>query len=42
MNKTFKFSAHLVPLILSGEKTCTWRLWDDEEESIEWEGAGIA
>lgn len=25
-----KFDANLVPLILSGEKTSTWRLWDDK------------
>lgn len=30
MNKTLKFSSDLVPLVLSGEKTTTWRLWDDK------------
>lgn len=29
--KTLKFAAHLVPLILSGEKTSTWRLFDDKD-----------
>ncbi len=29
--KTLKFSAHLVPLILSGEKRSTWRLFDDKD-----------
>lgn len=28
--KTLKFDPKLVPLILSGEKTTTWRLWDDK------------
>lgn len=31
MKKTLKFAAHLVPLILSGEKTSTWRLFDDKD-----------
>ena len=31
MDKTLKFSPELVPLILSGEKTVTWRLWDDKD-----------
>jgi hypothetical protein len=30
MTKTLKFEPHLVPLILSGEKTATWRLFDDK------------
>jgi hypothetical protein len=30
MNKTLKFAPHLVPLILDGSKTSTWRLWDDK------------
>lgn len=34
MNKTLSFSQHLVPLILSGEKTVTWRLWDDKELTV--------
>ncbi len=28
--KTLKFVARLAPLILSGEKTTTWRLFDDK------------
>lgn len=29
--KTLKFAPHLVPLVLSGEKTSTWRLFDDKD-----------
>lgn len=29
--KTLKFTQSLVPLILSGEKTSTWRLFDDKD-----------
>lgn len=29
--KTLKFYTYLVPLILSGEKTATWRLFDDKD-----------
>ena len=29
--KTLKFTSTLVPLILSGEKTSTWRLFDDKD-----------
>ncbi len=29
--KVIKFSSELVPLILSGEKTSTWRLFDDKD-----------
>jgi hypothetical protein len=29
--KTIKFEEKLIPLILSGEKTCTWRLFDDKD-----------
>lgn len=29
--KTLKFYPHLVPLVLSGEKTSTWRLFDDKD-----------
>jgi len=29
--KTLKFAANLVPLVLSGEKTVTWRLFDDKD-----------
>lgn len=32
--KTLKFASNLVPLILSGEKTSTWRLFDDKNLSI--------
>lgn len=34
MKKTFKFSAQLVSVILSGEKTCTWRLWDEKHIQV--------
>lgn len=30
MKKTLKFVPKLVPLVLSGEKTSTWRLFDDK------------
>lgn len=29
--KTIKYSPELVPLVQSGEKTTTWRLWDDKD-----------
>lgn len=29
--KSLKFRSHLVPLILSGEKNATWRLFDDKD-----------
>ncbi len=32
--KTLKFSTDLVPLVLSGEKTSTWRLFDDKDLQI--------
>jgi len=33
--KTLKFANKgLVQLILSGKKTCTWRLWDDKELTV--------
>ncbi|MGB4833399.1 MAG: ASCH domain-containing protein [Candidatus Moraniibacteriota bacterium] len=32
--KTLKFTANLVPLVLSGEKTVTWRMFDDKELSV--------
>ncbi len=32
--KTLKFASHLVPLILSGEKVSTWRLFDDKDLSV--------
>lgn len=31
---SLKFDAALVPLILSGEKTSTWRMFDDKNLSI--------
>ena len=34
MKRTLKFRKHLVPLILSGEKTVTWRLFDDKNLAI--------
>ena len=30
-NKAIKFATELVPLILTGEKTSTWRLFDDKD-----------
>lgn len=33
MHKVLKFAPPLVPLVLSGEKTSTWRLWDDKNLS---------
>ncbi len=33
MHKQLRFATELVPLILSGEKESTWRLWDDKELS---------
>jgi len=32
--KTIKFAKNLVPLILSGEKTSTWRLFDDKDLQV--------
>ena len=32
--KTVKFRDYLVPLVLSGEKTSTWRLFDDKNLSV--------
>lgn len=32
--KTLKFVPGLVPLVLSGEKTTTWRLWDDKNLTV--------
>ncbi|MEI6039969.1 MAG: ASCH domain-containing protein [Candidatus Berkelbacteria bacterium] len=29
--KTLKFASNLVPLILNGDKTATWRLFDDKD-----------
>jgi len=33
--KTLKFRPHLVLLVLSGEKTSTWRLFDDKDLSVD-------
>lgn len=32
--KSLKFNAELVPLVLSGEKTSTWRMFDDKDLSV--------
>lgn len=32
--KTIKFTPELVLLIKSGEKTTTWRLWDDKDLQV--------
>lgn len=29
--KVLKFSENLVPLILSGQKTATWRMFDEKD-----------
>lgn len=29
-HKKLKFTGRLIPLILSGKKTVSWRLWDDK------------
>ena len=34
MIKSLKFESHLADLILSGQKTTTWRLFDDKDISI--------
>tara|TARA_Y100000310_G_scaffold112994_2_gene111542 strand:+ start:3459 stop:3791 length:333 start_codon:yes stop_codon:yes gene_type:complete len=34
MEKSLKFRDYLVPLVLSGEKDITWRLFDDKELSV--------
>ncbi len=34
MNKKMKFNANLVPLVLSGGKVSTWRLWDDKDLKV--------
>lgn len=31
MHKSLKFVPELIPLVLSGEKVSTWRLWDDKD-----------
>ena len=33
-NKTIKFSPDLVPLVLDGSKTSTWRLFDDKDLKV--------
>jgi hypothetical protein len=33
--KTLKFASKLVPLVLSGEKTVTWRLFDDKDLKVD-------
>jgi hypothetical protein len=30
MNKTLKFDTNLIPLVLSGDKQNTWRIFDDK------------
>jgi hypothetical protein len=32
--KTVKFRDYLVPLVISGKKTSTWRLFDDKDLSV--------
>ena len=32
--KTLNFASKLIPLVLSGEKSSTWRLFDDKDLSI--------
>lgn len=32
--KSLKFRSHLVPLVLSGEKYVTWRLFDDKNLKV--------
>lgn len=34
MKKSLKFTEDLIPLILSGEKTSTWRLFDDKDLTV--------
>ncbi|MFZ2187858.1 MAG: ASCH domain-containing protein [Candidatus Moraniibacteriota bacterium] len=34
MEKTLKFADNLVPLVLSGEKTSTWRISDDKDLQV--------
>ncbi len=34
MHKRLRFVSELVPLIVSGEKVSTWRLWDDKNLSV--------
>jgi hypothetical protein len=32
--KTLKFASNLVALVLSGEKTATWRMFDDKDLAV--------
>lgn len=32
--KSLKFAENLVPLVVSGEKTATWRLFDDKDLKV--------
>lgn len=32
--KQLKFREHLIPIIISGEKTVTWRLFDDKDLQV--------
>lgn len=32
--KSLKFAEHLVPLVLSGQKTLTWRINDDKDLTV--------
>ncbi len=34
MPKTLKFATDLIPLVLSGQKTSTWRLWDEKDLAV--------
>lgn len=34
MKKKLKFASDLVPLVLNGSKTATWRLFDDKNLSV--------
>src|SRR5688500_1529974 len=34
MHKQLKFAQDLVPLILTGKKVSTWRLWDDKDLQV--------
>lgn len=35
MNKRLRFESYLVSKVLSGEKTSTWRLWDDKDLAVD-------
>lgn len=34
MEKSLKFRVHLIPLVLSGEKNVTWRLFDEKDLTV--------